>query len=140
MNPPWRNPLFFLFVIIIAFSFIFGLYDSPVYNPDTFKVEPAYINGILTASGILFGIWAIIIGKEPETEPQKRQYLIIGEIFLNSLMLLVFSVVYVALTAMNSFSPKVAVFFCMGSFIMNACSIAFTLYQYKFKTQDSNKR
>jgi hypothetical protein len=133
MNPPWRNPIFFAFVIIIAFLFIVGFRDSPVSNPDTFKVEPAYINGILTASGILFGIWATIIGKEPETEPQKREYPIIGEIFLVCLMLLVFSVVYVALTAVNLFSSRVALSLCMVSFIMNASSIAFTLYIYKFK-------
>ena len=61
-----RNLIFLLMIFSI---FAYGLYDSPfsAANADSdFKVDAEYLNGILTASGILFGIWVIVIERKPQ--------------------------------------------------------------------------
>lgn len=84
-----------VFVIIVL---VIGIQDSISFNSNAFKVEPAYLNGILTASGILYGLWAIVItrvGIESEAERKKMKYVYqsIGNNFLICLLFLVVSVV-----------------------------------------------
>lgn len=124
-------------ILLVIFTFIYGFLGSPSLNPNSFKVEPAYLNGILTASGILYGLWAVVIGGKPETELKKWQYLnVVKEVFFFSFFFLVFSVIYVALTAANLFSSTWALYFCTASFLLNAFSIFLSLYFYKFSTED----
>jgi hypothetical protein len=132
MKPPAR--LLMIFLVII--TFFFGFRDSPSFNPNTFRVEPAYLNGILTASGILYGLWAVVIGREPKTELKKWQYSnVVRELFFDSFFFLVFSVVYVSLTAVNVFLSTWALLFCVSSFLVNALAIFITFYFYKFDTE-----
>ena len=70
MHIKWRRSLFIasLAIIILVFFFI-GLYDSPISiftRENAFEVEAEYLSGILSASSILFGIWAIVLEKKPE--------------------------------------------------------------------------
>lgn len=132
-----RSKKYVLFIFMICLLFAYGLYDSPlsVVNRDSdFKVDAEYINGILTASGILFGIWAIIIERMPEEEVKKWQYKhIISKGFWFSFVLLIVSVLLVTLTAVNFYSSTFTLLFCTLSFLMNASILTLTLYFYKFK-------
>jgi hypothetical protein len=98
------------------------------------EVAPAYLNGILTASGILFGIWTIIIGKDPESELKKVLSPTVGQLFTFGLVLLVSSVVFVVLTALGTFSSAVALVFCAMSFVTNAYSV-YRILSDKFKLE-----
>lgn len=123
--------LFALFLLIA-----FGLYDSPltaIKRETDLKVEPEYISGILSASGILFALWAFLIEKKPKERVAKHGYEnIIFPSFFTSLGFLILSVILVFLTGLDLFSPAYTLGFCTLSFIMNTLLLALTLKYYKF--------
>jgi len=120
--------------------FAYGLYDSPLstVNRETdFKVDPEYINGILTASGILFGIWAIIIERIPKEEHKKRLYKISIKGFWLPFAFFVVFVLLLALTAVNFYSFHLTVIVGTISFLVNAFFLTLALYLYKFREIES---
>lgn len=132
-----RSRDFILLSFTIFLVFAYGLYDSPlstVNRESDFEVEAEYINGILTASGILFGLWFVVIERKPKDGFKRWQYEHnISESFFFCFAFLIISVLLVALTAVNLYSSVFALLFCTISFIINTCIITLTLYFYKFK-------
>ena len=124
--------LFFLWLFIV-----FGLYDSPwaIVNRKTdLKVEPEYISGILSASGILFGIWALFIETKPKDRIAKWNLEnLIFPIFFTSLSFLILSVLLVFLAGLNLFSPSFALGFCTLSFVLDALLLYLPLRYVKQK-------
>jgi hypothetical protein len=138
---------FIFFIISMGLVFYFGIRYSPASSPGLFKVEPPYLNGILTASGILFGIWAAVIGKGPETrnrartgsetDTQKWRYsTLVRDGFFIAFCYLVCSVTSVALTSIDLFWSAAAILLCTISFLTNSVLIALTLYYYIFKVAE----
>ena len=118
--------LFFLFMAITTVGMI-GL-------PSDFRVEPEYLSGMLTASVILFGFWAVLIQKEPKEDIEKWRFKhLIGKSFFMSFVLLMLSVVVIYYAALDKLPSPVALFLCMLSFLMNALLITIQLYFQRFR-------
>lgn len=108
-----------------------GLYDSPIalFNKQSdLTIEPEYFSGILAGSAILFGIWVIFIGNKPKDKDSQwaHKYLVLPP-FKTSFAFLILSVVLIALTGAQVFSPILALFFLTMSFVLNAIFIYITL-------------
>jgi len=128
----------YAFLAIFFLSvFAFGLYNSPLRRisaEEDIDVEAEYFSGIITASGILFGLWAIVLERKPKDKTKKRQYeTFIKETFLVSLLFLIMSVVVIALTAVNFYSSSYALFINTLSFCAVASFFTITIYFSKFK-------
>lgn len=140
-----RDLAIFFFSLGIFLGFVGGLYDSPisVVNKESdLKVDAEYINGILTASSILFGIWTIVMERKPEGREiikSEHEHLIMSELFFIPFAFLVISVIFVSLTAVNLFSSQFTLLVCALGFATNAIFIAFALHFYKFKKQSERK-
>lgn len=110
---------------------LFGFFGVP----SDFKGEAEYVNGILAASSVIFGFWAIMIEREPEEETKKSMYK--GGLFLLSfiisLVFFVIAVITVYLGALNELPYKFTLWFCMSSLLFNTALLIMTLYYYKFK-------
>lgn len=133
------NPIALMSLMgLLAFFFIGGLYASPFALKQDFQVQSEYLSGLLTANGILFALWGIIIERKPrqETERWMYEHTIIIEFFLPFFLFAV-SLFFVTLTALNLFSSVFALVFCSFSFFMNALLITFALYFHKFKARPS---
>jgi len=134
-----RAKFLVLFIMFLITIFSYGLYGSPLYGFGDSKVDVEYINGILTASGILFGIWAILIERKPKERTKKWLYeTVISESFFFSFAFLITSVLLVCLTAVDIMSSLVTLFVSAFSFFINAFLIAFTLHFYKFREEDTS--
>lgn len=113
--------LFVLVFMIIPFAFIFAFVDVFL------EVDPEYINGILTASSIAYGLWGFVISR---TEKGMDEYLWIfriGKVFTILLLLLVFSVFTVFFSGLGVIPSTAALYICMWSFLMNAIAMSYTL-------------
>jgi len=108
---------------------VIGIYGLPI----GFEVNPEYINGILTASSILFGFWAVLIERQPKERTERFRYKILLENFFFSFTFLMLSVVMIYFAALNKLHSVFALSFCLVSFMSNAYFLAMTLYYYKFK-------
>ncbi len=114
-----------LIIFIIKEITFVGLYDLP---PD-FKVDAEYINGILTASSILFGFWVILIQTRPKKRVQKWKYdNILVWNFGASVVSLILSVVTMFLGALNKISSVITLSVCMVSFFANTFYLSVDLY------------
>lgn len=89
-------------------------------TPEQSEINVTYINGILTASSILFGFWATLFGIRPKGAIGKTLYrdVLRGSVFF-SIFLLSLSVVSVFFSAMNGLSSKSACGIVTFSFLMN---------------------
>lgn len=119
---------FLIFLMIITLVGLYGV-------PSSFEVDVRYIIGILTTSGILFGFWAILIGRKPGKEEKTKRWQyehIISKVFFFSFGFLLMSVLMTYLTALNKVSSLFTFLFCICSFYLNAFLVALTLYYYKF--------
>ena len=123
---------FFLFTVMVL-GLLYGL------SKDV-EVDVGYMNGILTASSILFGFWAILIKRKPKErtnkwqfEAKKWQYQLVARSFYGSLILLMASVLLIYLSAIDMMSSVLTLIFCTMSLFFNAYLIAITLYYYEFK-------
>lgn len=122
--------LFFVFYISFAVIGVVGFRDLP---PD-FEVEPEYISGMLTASAIIFGFWAILIQSKPKERVEKWRFEhVLSKLFFFSFLLLILSVVLSYLAALNKLSSVTALYFCLFSFLTNACFITMALYYHRFE-------
>ena len=120
----------YLFIILMLGIVIFGLLGVPA----DYEVDPEYINGFLTASSILFGFWIVIIEKKPEEKTKKFMYEnAIYVAFFLSFILLIVSITLMFFSALNKLSSVYTLLFSTTSFLLNAFSVAITLYYYKFK-------
>jgi len=131
---------------VLALTFLFGLvflviglYRSPwaTFQKSTdIKVEGEYANGVLTASGILFGIWAIVIANKPKGTSiqafvEKDLFRkITFESFNLCLGLLILSVWFLVLTAIGCFSSVLSLLFSALSFSFNAVFMAISIQHY----------
>jgi hypothetical protein len=99
-----------------------------------FRVEPEYIIGMLTASAIIFGFWAILIQERPQEIDKEKVYRhVLIALFLFSLATLILSVLFVYLVALGKVPPFTALWFCMYSFLSNAVNFSIGLYYQKLK-------
>lgn len=118
-----------VFILLLVIT-IFGITSVP---PD-FEVNAEYINGVLTASSILFGFWIVIIEKKPKEETKKFMYEnAIYFAFFVSFVFLLISVTLLYFSALDKLSSVYTLLFSTLSFLLNAFSVAVTLYYYKFK-------
>jgi hypothetical protein len=86
--------LVFLYsIIMIAISLL--LVFSPLVS-----VSPEYINGVLTASAILFGFRLVMIERKPKSERFLARYVKIGFVF--SLGFLIATVISLYLSALSN--------------------------------------
>lgn len=119
-------------IAIYVFAFFSGFYLHGA--PTDIQVNIEYTNGILAATGILFGIWAIVLGRKPTTIIRKFLFKNSAkELFFYSLFFLVMDAVFLALTAVNAFSPVVTLFMVTVAFVYTALFLAHTLNYYIFE-------
>jgi hypothetical protein len=121
--------IFYAFLIVLMAYGIFSLVLR--HALENFQVDAAYIDGILTASSILFGFWTMMVQRKPKQEVEKYEATIAT--FFFSFGTLMLSVVLIFLTALNSCPSVVTLFFVTASFIVNATFLAFLLYELEFK-------
>lgn len=134
----WRKNMRFDIYKIIPYAILLGIVTIASIGvfglPKDFKVDVEYINGILTASSILFGFWAILIERKPEERTKKLVYEnFITKAFFFSFAFLVFSVLSMHFSALNIISSVETLVINTISFCLNAYFLTVTLYYYKFK-------
>jgi hypothetical protein len=124
-------------VIVIIFGIIYSAVYYPesfTYNSSDFQVQPEYLTGILSASAILFGLWAVIIERKPKGVFQDDTYYNTVSIsFWVSFILLIASVLFVSFTAVNVLSSSFALSICVLSFALNAFFLSLTMHFYIFR-------
>jgi len=111
---------------IMAFALAFqGIFLTMLLVPEDTQVDAEYINGVLTASSILFGFWAVLMNRELGVDMRRD----IRGPLLWCLGSLVFSVIFVYLTALNLISSVTALSVCTESFISNSFMVSIHLYR-----------
>jgi len=131
---------FALLAIGVMIFLVYGLHGSPIYGLGDFEIEVGYINGILTAMSILFGIWAFSLRRRPTGPTKKFVYdTVIKETFLFAFILLMISVVFVCLTAFKLLSSIATLLFSAFSFSLDAFLIMLTLHYFKFKDYEDEE-
>jgi hypothetical protein len=102
---------------------ILGLYISPFA-----KLVPSvgieYTNSLLTVVGILFGVWAIILGNNAKNQNSMNKFIYVNIVlpaFYFSLGLLILSVTFLTLTGFGLYSPAFLLLF-------NALSIGVNVF------------
>ena len=125
-------------IVIFAVGLFFGFYANG--KPTDIQVNVEYTNGILTATGILFGIWTIVLGRKPTIIKDQRDATkkfqienYVKEEFFFSLFFLVMDVTFLAFTAVNAFSPLVTLLMVTSSFVYTALFLSLSLYYIVFK-------
>jgi hypothetical protein len=129
------------FIVIINLPF--WLYDSPfayVTREKDIKIDAEYINGILTASSILFGIWVLVLGIKPFEsqvyDKKTREFLrktVVRESFFFCLFFLGANVLFVFLASLSLLSQLFTITFTGLSFLLNVAFLTLTLDFYIFK-------
>ena len=127
-----------LTAVLILLVLLYGLYNST--SKSDIQINSEYINGILTASRILFGIWAVVLGIKPtktetcDKKTKEWQYkTIVSETFFFGFLFLIVDVLFLTLSAVNVFSQEVTLFFTALTFFYNALCLTITLHYYVFK-------
>jgi hypothetical protein len=120
----------YIFIIMLLVILFLGFYGTSM----NFEGDPEYIIGILIASSIVFGFWAVLIEKEPTDTTKKFFYkhaISIG-VYV-SLAFLFASVITIFFNALNKLPYIVTLWFCTMSFMFNVFLLIMTLHYYKFK-------
>ncbi len=123
-------------ILISSLVLAVGLYDSPISiigRENGLGLDPEYLNGVLTASGVLFGFWAILMEKRlRKPEPPDIAGIFEFEAFSRAkscffvaLGLLVASIIFVCLTALKFFAAQIALIFEVASFVISASLLTF---------------
>ena len=112
--------------IIIFLIITLGL----VGTPQDFEVNPEYINGILTASSILFGFWAVIFRRPSKDIVKRHIYKAYGKLILINIAILVISTLCIFYSAMDKLSSIDALFAVTLSFCSNAWLLGIGLYSH----------
>jgi len=107
-----------VYIVLIILMFWITLFVAPR------EVDVEYINGILTASSILYGFWIVLL--QVKSIPRE-----VSSVFsFIALFLLLISVLMIYLNAIGLVSSTPALFACMASFIANTFMLFLTLYLY----------
>jgi len=103
-------------------------------EPETIQIDPEYLNGILTASSILYGFLAVMLGREPKEylEKFRYKYFLRGDIYY-SFEILAFSVIYLSLSAVKVIPSTLPLVFLTISFLFNALIVMIHLH-YHFES------
>ena len=126
-------------MIVLVATFLGLTYITGSNWPPNFAVEAEYLTGMLTASAIIFGFWAILIQRKPEDRTAKWLYEeVLSTQFFLSLGFLVLSVIVIYLAALNKIYSVVALFFAMFSFLMSVVKVSLALYSFKFRERSKN--
>lgn len=117
----------YLYLFAVTIIIVFGV----IGTPEILEVDVGYINGILTASSILFGFWATILGIQPKDMIEKflRINVLKLMIFFN-IVILAISVIFVYLSAMIKLPSKFALIMVTTSFLTNVMFLGTYLYFY----------
>jgi len=116
-----------VYIVIILVILGLGLMGLPT----NFEVDIEYLNGILTASSILFGFWAVILGRSPGDIKEKYLYKYgISKIFFFNIAFLAISVIAVFFSATNKLSSVIALFLVTLSYFSNLFFLVLHLYYY----------
>lgn len=128
------RPIAIYFSIFLVIStLISGLYSLSEFDPQEEKdFDVEYLSGVLTASGIVFGLWGIVLQTEPKRE-EEPIYMLFIEIFLICLFWLLASVIMMMLSGLGWFSPSVALIFISLTFILNAIFFSLSIYTFKYR-------
>jgi hypothetical protein len=121
--------------ILLIFTFFITLAPAPEWGkPETFQIDPEYLNGILTASSILCGFLAVILQREPKEYFEKfmHKYFLRDSIYY-ILMLLSFSVIYLSLNAAKVIPSELPLIFLTSSFLFNV-SILLVFLHFHFES------
>ena len=110
------NVFYGLFLICLCLLFlILGFYVSPIAHLDSDLSGVAeYTNGILTISGILFGIWAVILSNKPTKKGSTGQFIfknITMTTFYYSLVLFILSVVFLTMSGLKVYPSTCSLVF-----------------------------
>jgi uncharacterized protein (DUF2062 family) len=132
-------------IIFIALSVVIaiGTWWAVQQNPKI-TVDASYIDGVLTASSILYAFWVILIERKPSKNEKKkieeqsekkkikdnRQSVIIA-LFFGAVLFLTSSVCILFLDALGEYPSVYAFMFITISFLYNAYMIALAVC-YKF--------
>lgn len=137
----------FQYLVLTAFLLplllLYGLYDSPIIHitrESDIQINPEYVNGILTASSILFGIWAFVLGTKPVEgkiyDKRTKEFLyktVVRESFFFGFLFLVVDVLFLTLVSINVFSQSLTLLFTAITFFYNTLFLTITLHYYVFK-------
>jgi hypothetical protein len=114
-------------VLILGFVGISGILE----------VNVEYINGILTASGIIFGFWTIMLGKEPKNFVEKWLYKnVILRAFWFVFGFFLFSIICVYFSALNKMPSSIALLFVTLSLLYNALFLILLLHSSIRRTSE----
>ncbi len=129
------KPIGYLILMgLIIYFILIGLHASPLAFKQDFQVQAEYLSGMLTANGILFAFWAIVIERKPQKKRERWIFEhIFAEVFFIPFFLFALSTMFVFLTALDVFSSAIALGFCFFSFYINAIGITIILYYERFK-------
>ena len=92
------------------------------------EIDPEYINGILTASSIILGFWAILIEKPP-----KKKRFGIFQVFIVCILMLIGSIMVVYISGFGLLPSSVAFWICIESLLYNSYTLGVGVYYLKFK-------
>jgi hypothetical protein len=103
-------------------------------EPETIQIDPEYLNGILTASSILYGFLAVMLGREPKEylEKFRYRYYLRGNIYY-SFEILAFSIIYLSLSAAKVIPSTLPLVLLTTSFLFNAFVLIIHLH-YHFES------
>jgi hypothetical protein len=127
-----------IMVLSFAFGGFFFLGWSVHGTNQDYPVNVSYINGILTACGILFGIWVLVLGNRPKkgdvSNPIKLRLFrtTVKDFFFFCLLSLVMDVLAIAFTAIDIFSPVITLFMVTMTFGFTALFLSLSVYTYIF--------
>ena len=105
-----------IYLIVATSIVILGIAHAPE------EVGVAYINGILTASSILFGFWATILGIQLKDDVEGCSWVV-----LINIIALATSVIVVFFSAIEILSSKYALLAVTMSFLINTVFLGIRL-------------
>jgi len=129
-----KNYVVMAFAIFMIFAV--GMYNNPftgITEETDLDIDAEYLTGILTASGIIFGLWGIVFEPEPDKDKQWEYVHIVKGAFFYSIFFLIISVISIMLTAANVYSSLGALLVNTFSFGMNTFFLGITINHFKFR-------
>ena len=115
-------------VLFFTVGFGFGWVREHISN---IHVDTGYVGGILTASSILFGFWAVVFERSNQGKDRIQTYEkdVVLPLFI-SFLLLMFTVVLVFFSALDEVPSVITLFFATASLLFNAFLLADILLRF----------
>jgi len=142
----WSNPFLISILLslpLIAFILPFvTILHNDIINHQTLTIQPEFINGILSAYGIIIGFWAAIIGlsyREHKMVLYARDF--VQLIFFISLSLLMLCVFLFALEGIGAVPSYLVLFLSVIGVYLTCLFLGMTLHYIVFnaKFEESKK-